>query len=90
MSEHNHKVGGKGKAATTKPPRQRKPRPAPALIPCHNCGRRNLTALTVGDNDIPIACDCGAVTRVRVSHDGYGNALIYSGSIEKVCKDISC
>lgn len=83
-SRTNHIVGGKGKAATDKPPRQRKPRPAPALIPCHNCGRRNSTALTVGDNDITIACDCGAVTNVRVSHDGYGNALIYSGTIEKV------
>jgi hypothetical protein len=85
-SRTNHIVGGKGKAASTNPPRQRKPRPAPALIPCHNCGRRNLPVLAVGDNDITIACDCGAVTKVRVSHDGYGNALIYSGTIEAVEK----
>ena len=84
MTTRNPTVGGKGKPASTKPPRQRKPRPAPALIPCHNCGRRNLTALAVGDNDITIACDCGAVTNVHVIHDGYGNALIYSGSIEAV------
>jgi len=85
-SRTNHIVGGKGKAASTKPPRQRFARAFHALIPCHNCGRRNLTALEPGDNDITIACDCGAVTNVRVSHDGYGNAFIYSGAIEKVEK----
>ena len=86
MTNRHPTIGGKGPAVTNKPPRQRKPRTAPALIPCHNCGRRKLTALVPGMNDITIACDCGSVINVRVSHDGYGNAFIYSGAIEKVEK----
>lgn len=87
MSARHPTIGGKGKAVTDKPPRQRKPRAAPALIPCDNCGRRNQVMLLPGDNDVTIICDCGADLTISVRHDGFGNAVILSGRIEIWVKD---
>ena len=54
---------------------------------CCECGHRIPTVLVPGRNELIAICGkCGSFLRVNVDYDGYGSAVIQSGTIEQVEK----
>ena len=80
--QHNHKLGGKGRAAIDRPP---KPKLGRLILACDGCGCEYLTTINVGKFDIYQVCDCGAVIHVTGHYDGYA-ADLSGGTIEEVTK----
>jgi len=67
-----------------KPVKSKKAKPATVSMPCSKCKHQYLTSLIPGLNDITIVCtQCAAVTNMVVKYDGFGNATIIKGAIEK-------
>lgn len=52
------------------------------------CGYKSVTALIPGHNIVMIVCDgCNGNLHIEVDYDGFGLALIKSGTIERVVAD---